>query len=46
MDGDKVFNDHVDKFELSHNRAVLFFKLLSFLNHKLLNIVIGFVCKF
>lgn len=43
VDWNKVLDDHVDKFELSHNGSVFLFKLFSFLNHKLLNIVISFI---
>ena len=46
MNGDEVFNDHVVKFKLSDNVSVLFLKLLSLLDHKLLDIVVGLIGRF
>ena len=46
VDGNKVFNNHVVEFKLSHNISVLLLQFFSFLNHELLNIVVCFVCCF
>ncbi len=41
-----MFNNHVDKFELSDQRSVFLFKFFSFLCHELLNIVVLFIRNF
>jgi hypothetical protein len=46
MNGNEMFNDHVDQFQFPHDRPILFLKFLSLLNHKLLYIIIGFICSF
>ena len=46
LDRDKMLDDHIDKFELTNKRAVFFFQLLSFLGHKLLDVVVLFIGNF
>ena len=45
MYGNKVLDDHIDKFKFPNNRTIFFLKLFSLLNHKFLNIVICFIGK-
>ena len=46
LNRDKMLDDHIDKFELPNKRAVFFFQLLSFLGHKLLDVVVLFIGNF
>ena len=46
LDGNKMLNDHVDKFKFSHKWPILFLELLSFLSHEFLDIIVLFVGYF
>ena len=46
MDGNEVFDDHIDQFQFTDDWSIFLLELFSLLDHELLDIVVGLIGEF